>query len=85
MDARTSFEFPGRLARGIALNNLRYSELVPDITEMVNRKYYDHSIVLNLLIEYVRAGEVNNLSGYTGEFMDLLLEFIPAVDAWHPG
>ena len=81
VDARTSFEFPGRLARGIALNNLRYSELVPDITEMVNRKYYDHSIVLNLLIEYVRAGEVNNLSGYTGEFMDLLLEFIPAVDA----
>ena len=81
VDARTSFEFPGRLARGIALNNLRYSELVPDITEMVNRKFYDHSIVLNLLIEYVRSGEVNNLSGYSGEFMDKLLEFVPAVDS----
>lgn len=81
VDARTSYEFPGRLARGIALNNLRYAELVPDITEMVNRKYYDHSIVLNLLIQYVRAGEVNNLSGYTGELMDKLLEFVPVADA----
>lgn len=81
VDARTSYEFPGRLARGIALNNLRYSELVPDLTEMVHRKYYDHSIVLNLLIQYVRSGEVNNLSGYTGELIDKLLEFVPIVDA----
>lgn len=81
VDARTSYEFPGRLARGIALNNLRYSELVPDLTEMIHRKYYDHSIVLNLLIQYVRSGEVNNLSGYSGEYMDLLMEFVPIVDA----
>lgn len=44
---------------------------------MINRKYYDHSIVVNLLIQYVRAHEVNNLSGYTGEFIDKLYEYIP--------
>ena len=42
---------------------------MPEITEMINRKYYDHSIVVNLLIQYVRAHEVNNLSGYTGEIL----------------
>ena len=47
---------------------------------MINRKYYDHSIVVNLLIQYVRAHEVNNLSGYTGEFIDKLYEYIPWID-----
>ena len=47
---------------------------------MIDQKYYDHSILLNLLIQYVRVGEVNNLSEYTGEFMDKLLEFIPVMD-----
>lgn len=80
VDARYSYEFPGTPAKGIALNNVRFAETVPDITEMVNRKYYDHSIILNLLIQYVRSGEVNNLSGYTGELMDKLLQYIPIVD-----
>jgi len=47
---------------------------------MINHKYYDHSIVVNLLIQYVRAHEVNNLSGYTGEFIDKLYEYIPWID-----
>ena len=81
VDARYSYEFPGAPAKGIALNNLRYAETVPDIQEMINRKYYDHSIVLNLLIQYVRAHEVNNLSGYTGEYVDKLHQYIPMIDA----
>ncbi len=80
VDARYSYEFPGSPARGIALNNLRYADTMPEITEMINRKYYDHSIVVNLLIQYVRAHEVNNLSGYTGEFIDKLYEYIPWID-----
>ena len=54
VDARYSFEFPGTPARGIALNNLRYAETVPDIETMIDKKFYDHNIVLNLLIQYVR-------------------------------
>ena len=80
VDARYSYEFPGSPAKGIALNNLRYADTMPEITEMINRKYYDHSIVVNLLIQYVRAHEVNNLSGYTGEFIDKLYEYIPWID-----
>lgn len=81
VDARYSYEFPGRPARGIALNNLRFAETVPDIESMINRKIYDHNIVINLLLQYVRAGEVNNLSGYTGEFLDKFASFIPLVDS----
>ena len=80
VDARYSYEFPGSPAKGIALNNLRFADTVPEISEMINRKYYDHSIVLNLLIQYIRAHEVNNLSGYTGEFIDKLYQYIPLVD-----
>ena len=80
VDAGYSYEFPGSPARGITLNNLRYADTMPEITEMINRKYYDHSIVVNLLIQYVRAHEVNNLSGYTGEFIDKLYEYIPWID-----
>ncbi len=80
VDARYSYEFPGSPARGIALNNVRLIELAPDIQTMINKKQYDHLIVLNMLIQYVRAGEVNNLSGYTGEFLDKLAEFVPIVD-----
>lgn len=80
VDARYSYEFPGAPAKGIALNNVRYAETVPDLTAMVNRKTYDHNIILNLLIQYVRVGEINNLSGYTGEFMDALIRYMPIVD-----
>ncbi len=80
VDARYSYEFPGSPAKGIALNNLRFVETVPEINEMINRKYYDHTIVLNLLIQYVRAHEINNLSGYTGEYVDKLYQYIPLID-----
>lgn len=80
VDVRYSYEFPGSPARGIALNNVRIAEKAPDVTEMINKKQYDHCIVLNMLIQYVNAGEVNNLSGYTGEFLDKIAEYIPIVD-----
>jgi len=81
VDARYSFEFPGNSARGIALNNLRINEKAPDIESMVNKKYYDHNIVLNLLIQYVNAGELNNLSGYSGELLDAVNALVPTIDA----
>ena len=81
VDARYAFEFPGNPARGITLNNLRISEKAPDIQTMIDRKYCDHNIVMNLLIQYVNAGEVNNLSGYSGELLDKLTDLIPVVDS----
>ena len=48
---------------------------------MIDKQFYPHNIVLNLLLEYVRAREVNNLTGYTGEYMDRFLAALPLVDA----
>lgn len=81
VDARYSYEFPGNPARGIALNNVRFAETVPNIDTMIDKQFYPHNIVLNLLLEYVRAREVNNLTGYTGEYMDRFLAALPLVDA----
>lgn len=81
VDARYSYEFLGNPARGIALNNVRFAETVPDIDTMIDKQFYPHNIVLNLLLEYVRAREVNNLTGYTGEYMDRFLAALPLVDA----
>lgn len=81
VDARYSYESPGNPARGIALNNVRFAETVPDIDTMIDKQFYPHNIVLNLLLEYVRAREVNNLTGYTGEYMDRFLAALPLVDA----
>lgn len=81
VDARYSYEFPGIPAQGIALNNRRFAETMKDLQEMVNAKFYDHSIILNLLIQYARAGEINNLSGYQGELVDKIQQYIPLVDA----
>lgn len=81
VDARYSYEFPGNPARGIALNNVRFADTVPDIDTMIDKQFYPHNIVLNLLLEYVRAREVNNLTGYTGEYMDRFLAALPLVDA----
>lgn len=81
VDARYSYEFPGNPARGIALNNVRFAEIVPDIDTMIDKQFYPHNIVLNLLLEYVRAREINNLTGYTGEYMDRFLAALPLVDA----
>ena len=37
VDARYSLEFPGTLARGIALNNLRIAECAPDLQAMIDK------------------------------------------------
>ncbi len=80
VDLKCSCQYPGTPARGIALNNLRYAELMPDIESMLDRKIYDHNVVLNLLIQYVRVRDLNNLSGYDGELLDYLKSFMALVD-----
>ncbi len=80
VDGKCSFVYPGSPARGIALNNLRFAELVPSIQDMIDRKYYDHNIILNLMIQYVRVREFNNLTEYEGEYLDVLKEYLPLID-----
>lgn len=80
IETRMIDAFPGVYRTGILLNNLRYPELIPSITVQQDRGDHDYSIVMNLLIQYCKTGDVNNLDGYKGPFLDALYDCIPVID-----
>lgn len=51
VDARMTAAFPGRFARGIALNNVRYSETVPDLADQL---FIKHQVRVHFREEYAR-------------------------------
>lgn len=69
VENRMCTDFPG-FKRGIQLNNLRMCEQVPSIKKQQDEGYKDFSILCNLLIQYCRAGTVNNITGYAGPYLD---------------
>jgi len=81
VDYRYSRAFPGTPANGIALNNMRYAESVEDIASMISNGCCDRDIMLSLLIQYVRSGSVNDLSGSPEMYTKLLEELKKYVDA----
>ncbi len=80
IEARMVDAYPGVYRTGILLNNLRYPELIPSITAQQARGDHEYAIVVNLLIQYCKTGDVNNLHGYKGPFLDALYDCIPAID-----
>ena len=80
IEARMCEAFPGVFRQGILLNNLRFAEQMPSIQEQIDKKYNDFSIVANLIIQYCKAGNINNLSGYNGPYLDYLEECVPYID-----
>lgn len=80
IEARMCEAFPGVFRQGILLNNLRFSEQMPSIEEQLEDKYNDFSIVANLIIQYCKAGNINNPSGYSGPYLDYLEECIPYIE-----
>ncbi|MGN0166071.1 MAG: vWA domain-containing protein [Lachnospiraceae bacterium] len=80
IEARMCVSHPGTFRRGIELNNLRMCELMPSIQSQIEKKYSDFAIMANLLLQYCRAGTINNLSGYKGPYLDYLEDCMPYVD-----
>lgn len=72
--------YPGTFKLGIELNNLRMAEQMPSIQQQIDEGYEDFSIMVNLILQYCRTGAVNNLSGYTGPYLDILEDCIPVID-----
>lgn len=48
------------------------NELMSSLQSQIGKGYSDFSIVANLLLQYCRAGTVNNLNSYTGPYLDYL-------------
>lgn len=80
IEARVCEDFPGQFRLGIQINNLRFAEQIPSIQEQIDKNYKDFCIMSNLILAYCKTGTINNLSGYSGPYMDLLEECMPLVE-----
>ncbi len=80
IEARMCEAFPGTFKQGIELNSMRMNELMPPLQSQIDKEYSDFSIMANLLLQYCRAGTVNNLHGYTGPYLDYLEDCVPYVE-----
>lgn len=80
IEARMCEAFPGTFKQGIELNSMRMNELMPSLQSQIDKDYSDFSIMANLLLQYCRAGTINNLNGYTGPYLDYLEDCVPYVE-----
>ena len=80
IEGRMCDAFPGGLRTGILLNNLRFAEEMDSVTEEIDHQHHEVFIVANLLIQYAKTGDINNLGGYKGPYLDTVYECIPYID-----
>ena len=72
--------FPGAVKTGILLNNQRFADLMDTVQEQIDKHHHEVFILVNLLIQYAKTGDVNNLGGYKGPYLDTLYDCIPFID-----
>ena len=72
--------FPGTVAIGIQLKNLKQAEMAASVNDMVEQEYDEITIVTNLLLQYVISGTIENQEGVSNEYTDFLMECIPLLD-----
>lgn len=81
IEAKMCEAFPGLFRTGILLVNLRFGDMAPPIQKQIDTNVHPYAIVVNLILQYCRMGDINNLGGYTGEYLDALEACAPIVDA----
>ncbi|XBX07608.1 hypothetical protein QMP26_05435 [Enterocloster clostridioformis] len=80
VEMRMCDEYPGSIRRGILMNANRHIEKLPTVTQEIQRQDHGLAIVLNLILGYARAGEINNWEGYDGEYLDCLYDCMELID-----
>ncbi len=80
IEARICQEFPGTFQLGIGLLNDQFAEQMPSIQQQIKDGYNGYSIMVNLIIQYCKAGDLNNVTGYSGEYLDYLDACIPYIE-----
>ena len=80
IEGRMCDAFPGSLKTGILLNNLRFADEMDSVTEEIDKQHHEVIIVANLLIQYTKTGDINNLGGYKGPYLNTVYECIPYID-----
>lgn len=80
VEMRMCDEYPGSIRRGILMNANRHIEKLPTVTQEIQRQDHGLAIILNLILGYARAGEINNWEGYTGDYLDCLYDCAEIID-----
>ena len=80
IEMRMCDEYPGSIRRGILMNANRHIEKLPTVTQEIQQQDHGLAIILNLILGYARAGEINNWEGYTGEYLDCLYDCAEIID-----
>lgn len=80
IEGRMCDAFPGGIKSGILLNNLRFADEMDTITTEIDKQHHDVFIIVNLLIQYAKTGDLNNLDGYRGIYLDAVYECTPYMD-----
>lgn len=80
IEAMICDRYAGNFASGIHLNNLRFFEMIPSISEQMQKNYCNFAVFCNILNQYCRIGDINNRDHYTGAILDRFHEIIPLVD-----
>lgn len=80
IEAKMCSAFPGTVKTGILLNNLRFSEEITPIQQEIDQQHHGVFIILNLLIQYAKTGDILNLNNYKGPYLDALYQCIPYLD-----
>ena len=80
IEGRMCDAYPGAVKSGILLNNLRFADELDTITEEINNQHHEVFILINLLIQYAKTGDLNNLDDYKGPYLNTIYECIPYVD-----
>ena len=80
IEGRMCDAFPGGLKTGILLNGLRFAEEMASVTEEIEKQHHEVAIVANLLIQYAKTGDINNLDGYKEPYLNTVYECIPYID-----
>lgn len=81
IEGRICEAYPGTFARGIQLNNLRFAETMPTVASQVENGHLGYAIITNLMIQYCKTGDVNNLTREDSEYLDVLVDCLPILDA----
>lgn len=81
IEGRICEAYPGTFAQGIQLNNLRFAETMPTVASQIENGNIGYAIIANLMIQYCKTGDVNNLTRENSEYLDVLVDCLPILDA----
>lgn len=81
IEARICAAFPGTFAQGIHLNNIRFTEKAPSVADQLAAEHYGFAIIVNLMIQYCKSGDINNLTHESSEYLDVLYDCLATIDA----